>query len=95
MYLSTCSNLLQDLEPDVVTYTTLMKALVRVDKFHKVHKHSPYYTFSFQFCLSSKNIALIFNFLCVCVCTYIIAVPMVSHTVNLSMKLADFKVSLI
>ncbi|MCI21770.1 pentatricopeptide repeat-containing protein mitochondrial-like, partial [Trifolium medium] len=22
-------------EPDVVTYTTLMKALIRVDKFHK------------------------------------------------------------
>ncbi|KDO85080.1 hypothetical protein CISIN_1g0057291mg, partial [Citrus sinensis] len=24
------------LKPDVVTYTTLMKALIRVDKFHKV-----------------------------------------------------------
>lgn len=27
---------LQDLKPDVVTYTTLMKALIRVDKYHKV-----------------------------------------------------------
>ncbi|XWS24590.1 hypothetical protein CRYUN_Cryun28dG0116100 [Craigia yunnanensis] len=25
-----------DVKPDVVTYTTLMKALIRVDKFHKV-----------------------------------------------------------
>lgn len=28
---------LQNLRPDVVTYTTLMKALIRVDKFDKVH----------------------------------------------------------
>lgn len=27
---------LQDVKPDVVTYTTLMKALIRVDKFDKV-----------------------------------------------------------
>lgn len=29
----------QDLKPDVVTYTTLMKALIRVDKFNKVSVH--------------------------------------------------------
>ncbi|KAK8307334.1 hypothetical protein V6Z11_D03G187200 [Gossypium hirsutum] len=27
---------LQGVKPNVVTYTTLMKALIRVDKFHKV-----------------------------------------------------------
>lgn len=30
---------LQDVKPDVVTYTTLMKALIRVDKFQKVGSH--------------------------------------------------------
>lgn len=38
-YFTTCpfgSLQLQGLKPDVVTYTTLMKALIRVDKFHKV-----------------------------------------------------------
>lgn len=29
---------LQDVKPDVVTYTTLMKALIRVDKFNKVEQ---------------------------------------------------------
>lgn len=34
------SELLQDVKPDVVTYTTLMKALIRVEKFEKVYNLS-------------------------------------------------------
>lgn len=40
---------LQDIQPDVVTYTTLMKALIRVEKFEKVLIFLYFFLFIFNF----------------------------------------------